>query len=78
MERSARSCFWSFNRPCFQPVSTFPANVVVRGQLNSLSGFFVAVFFLTMGALAELPKWKDFEAVLAVGKIPAGGQTPIA
>lgn len=37
-------------------LSVFPVNGVTRGMLSSLSGFFVAMFFTTLGALLVWPE----------------------
>lgn len=36
-------------------LSAFPMNGLVRGMLGSLSGFFLALFFITIGAVLTLP-----------------------
>ncbi len=36
-------------------LSPFPVNALVRGQLNSLGGFFSALFFTTLGAILTIP-----------------------
>ncbi|NIP92085.1 MAG: potassium transporter, partial [Akkermansiaceae bacterium] len=36
-------------------LSSFPVNGVSRSLLSSLSSFFLAIFFTTLGALVELP-----------------------
>ena len=45
-------------------LSSFPVNGVIRGHLSSLSDFFLAVFFVSLGALLVLPGWR--EVVLVV------------
>lgn len=36
-------------------LSAFPMNGLVRGMLGSLSGFFLALFFISVGAFLEIP-----------------------
>lgn len=36
-------------------VSSFPVNAVIRGQLRSLNDFFIAVFFVALGASLAMP-----------------------
>ena len=36
-------------------VSGFPVNALIRGQLNSLTDFFLAIFFVALGAFIVLP-----------------------
>lgn len=38
-------------------VSSFPVNAVIRGQLTTLSDFFIALFFSALGAVLVLPSW---------------------
>ncbi|MFP4157301.1 MAG: cation:proton antiporter [Opitutales bacterium] len=38
-------------------LSAFPMNGLVRGMLGSLSGFFLALFFIGVGAFLVLPDW---------------------
>ncbi|MFO8027705.1 MAG: cation:proton antiporter [Opitutales bacterium] len=38
-------------------LSAFPMNGLVRGMLGSLSGFFLALFFISVGAFLVLPSW---------------------
>lgn len=46
-------------------LSSFPVSGILRGQLASLTDFFQALFFVTLGALLTLPTWG--ELLLAVG-----------
>lgn len=39
-------------------ISAFPMNGLVRGMLGSLSGFFLALFFISVGAFLTLPGWE--------------------
>lgn len=39
-------------------LSAFPMNGLVRGMLGSLSGFFLALFFISVGAFLVLPDWE--------------------
>lgn len=39
-------------------ISAFPMNGLVRGMLGSLSGFFLALFFISAGAFLTLPDWE--------------------
>lgn len=41
-------------------LSGFPVNGLIRGQLLSLSNFFLAVFFVSLGASLRLPAGSDF------------------
>ncbi len=47
-------------------LSGFPANSVVRGQLNSLSDFFSALFFTALGAFLLLPTAAELLQALAL------------
>ncbi|PXA05477.1 hypothetical protein DDZ13_01000 [Coraliomargarita sinensis] len=38
-------------------LSAFPMNGLVRGMLGSLSGFFLALFFISVGAFLVMPTW---------------------
>jgi len=38
-------------------ISAFPMNGLVRGMLGSLSGFFLALFFISVGVFFTLPDW---------------------
>lgn len=40
-------------------LSRLPVSGIVRGQLHSLGDFFIAVFFVTLGAAVELPAWRS-------------------
>ncbi len=40
-------------------LSGFPVRGVVRAQLNSLSDFFLAIFFVALGASVSLPGWRQ-------------------
>lgn len=48
-------------------LSSFPVSGVVRGQLSSLSDFFLAVFFVALGASLTLPGGRDLVAVGVLG-----------
>jgi CPA2 family monovalent cation:H+ antiporter-2 len=39
-------------------LSAFPMNGLVRGMLGSLSSFFLALFFISVGAFLTLPDWQ--------------------
>jgi Kef-type K+ transport system membrane component KefB len=41
-------------------LSGFPVNGLIRGQLTSLSNFFLVVFFVSLGALLSIPAGLDF------------------
>ncbi len=47
-------------------LSTFPVSGVIRGQLNSLSDFFMAVFFVSLGATLGLPSLEQLLATVAL------------
>jgi hypothetical protein len=50
-------------------LSTFPVNMLVRGQLSSLSDFFHALFFTALGAFLPLPRGASSGcAVLALAR----------
>lgn len=38
-------------------ISAFPMNGLVRGMLGSLSGFFLALFFISVGMFLTMPDW---------------------
>ncbi|HRQ76108.1 MAG TPA: cation:proton antiporter [Phycisphaerales bacterium] len=40
-------------------LSSFPVNGIVRGQLTSLSNFFLAVFFVSLGASLDIPGLRE-------------------
>jgi CPA2 family monovalent cation:H+ antiporter-2 len=40
-------------------LSAFPLGGIVRGQMNSLFDFFLALFFVTLGATLEVPRLED-------------------
>lgn len=40
--------------------SAFPLNGLIRGQLSSLSDFFQALFFVTLGALVGIPEFSQW------------------
>jgi len=53
-------------------LSPFPVNALVRGQLNSLGGFFSALFFAALGAFLTLPTATEFlQALVLAGLIVA-------
>ncbi len=39
-------------------ISSFPVSGILRGQMASLTDFFLALFFVTLGALLTLPTWR--------------------
>lgn len=39
-------------------ISAFPMNGLVRGMLGSLSGFFLALFFISVGMFLTVPGWE--------------------
>ena len=39
-------------------ISAFPMNGLVRGMLGSLSGFFLALFFISAGMFLTMPDWQ--------------------
>lgn len=47
-------------------VSSFPVNAVIRGQLTTLSDFFIAVFLTALGASLVLPSAADLALALAM------------
>ncbi len=47
-------------------VSSFPVNAVIRGQLTTLSDFFVALFFVALGAVLVLPSWEGLLLAFAL------------
>lgn len=47
-------------------LSGFPVNGVVRGQLISLSNFFLAIFFVSLGAILVMPTPAQFALVLVM------------
>lgn len=50
-------------------LSSFPVSGILRGQLTSLNGFFLAVFFVTLGALITLPTPQELLLALALAAI---------
>lgn len=50
-------------------LSAFPVSALVRGQLNSLSDFFSAVFFAALGGLLSLPTAAGFLQALALSAL---------
>jgi Kef-type K+ transport system membrane component KefB len=51
-------------------LSSFPVNMLVRGQLNSLSDFFHALFFTALGAFLTLPVGAEWiRALLLAGAV---------
>ena len=50
-------------------VSPFPVNAVIRGQLTSMSDFFIALFFTALGAMLVIPTLKT---VLVAGLMALG------
>lgn len=50
-------------------LSSFPVSGVVRGQVSSLSDFFLAIFFVTLGASVSLPNLRQLmlEGILLSG-----------
>ena len=47
-------------------LSPFPVNALVRGQLNSLGGFFSTLFFAALGAVLTLPTPQELVQALAL------------
>ena len=47
-------------------VSSFPVNAVIRGQLTSLSDFFIALFFIALGAMIVMPTVKTLAVAAAL------------
>lgn len=47
-------------------LSGFPARTLVRGLLSSLSDFFLVIFFISLGALLQLPSLRAVLEALAV------------
>lgn len=45
-------------------LSVFPVSGILRGQLASLSDFFLAIFFVTLGSSLTLPTWRDLGLAL--------------
>ena len=51
-------------------LSGFPARSLVRGLISSLSDFFVVVFFISLGALLQVPSGRAvLEAALMIGLV---------
>lgn len=50
-------------------LSSFPVNGVVRGQLNSLSDFFTAIFFTALGASLGVPSVAEIGQALALALV---------
>ena len=51
-------------------LSGFPSRALVRGLLSSLSDFFLVVFFISLGALLQLPSWQAvIEGFVVVGLV---------
>jgi Kef-type K+ transport system membrane component KefB len=47
-------------------LSAFPISGIVRGQLNSLSDFFLAIFFTALGGLVVVPEMRDLLLAVAL------------
>lgn len=47
-------------------LSGFPTRALVRGLITSLTDFFMVVFFISLGALLELPSWQAVAEALVV------------
>jgi monovalent cation:H+ antiporter-2, CPA2 family len=47
-------------------LSGFPVHGVVRGQLTSISDFFVAIFFVSLGGSLFLPSWEAMKLAAAM------------
>lgn len=45
-------------------LSAFPMNGLVRGMLGSISGFFLALFFISIGMVLTLPDWTMIQHAL--------------
>jgi monovalent cation:H+ antiporter-2, CPA2 family len=50
-------------------LSSFPVSGILRGQLASLTDFFLAVFFVTLGALLTLPTWQELLLALTLAAV---------
>lgn len=50
-------------------LSSFPVSGILRGQLASLTDFFLAVFFVTLGALLTLPTWRELLLALTLAAV---------
>jgi Kef-type K+ transport system membrane component KefB len=50
-------------------LSSFPVNGIVRGQLGSLSDFFLAIFFTALGGLVGIPDPSDLLLALALAAV---------
>jgi Kef-type K+ transport system membrane component KefB len=58
-------------------LSPFPVSALLRGQLNSLSDFFVALFFTALGGLLVIPSWVGLAQALALGLLVVVATPPL-
>jgi Kef-type K+ transport system membrane component KefB len=50
-------------------LSGFPVNGVIRGQMTSLSDFFLAMFFVALGASLTIPNWNELAIIVALSAL---------
>jgi Kef-type K+ transport system membrane component KefB len=50
-------------------LSSFPVSGILRGQFASLTDFFLALFFVTLGALLTLPTWDGLLLALVLAAV---------
>jgi len=50
-------------------LAPFPASAMVRGQLNSVSDFFLAIFFTALGAVVGLPEARHLLVAVALAGV---------
>lgn len=50
-------------------LSVFPVTGILRGQLTSLSDFFLALFFVTLGTILQLPTRRELVLALALAAV---------
>lgn len=50
-------------------LSPFPVNGLIRGQLNSVADFFLAIFFTALGAIIGIPTPRDFAVALVLAAV---------
>ena len=50
-------------------LSVFPVSGILRGQLSSLSDFFLAIFFVTLGSSLTLPTWSNLLLALLLAAV---------
>jgi Kef-type K+ transport system membrane component KefB len=58
-------------------LSSFPVSGILRGQLNSLSDFFLAVFFTALGGLLVLPSAADLGRAVVLGALVVLATPPL-